>query len=104
MSDSCLGKHSKISLTGNAKCPPATILQVLVSSEHSMNRRAVTYARGNMTAHDVIRHPAGTADVDSTIMAAMARMQRINTREYRLRIRGTSIQKLDFSTSYDKTH
>jgi len=48
---------------GKSRCPPATI------------------ARGNMTAHDVIRHPAGTAGVDRTIMAAMARMQRMNTRE-----------------------
>jgi len=62
----------------------------------------VTYARGKMTAHDVpgICQAGGTKEVERIIMAAITRNERSRASLNRFTILGTSIQKLDLSTSY----
>ena len=60
-----------------------------------------TYARGRMTAHDVpgICQAGGTNVVERTTMVAMANIERMRASRNRFTILGTSIQKLDLSTS-----
>ena len=61
-----------------------------------------TYARGRITAHDVpgICQAGVTIGVERITMAAMARIERKRASRNRFTILGTSIQKLDLSTSY----
>lgn len=60
-----------------------------------------TYARGKMTAQDVIGifQAGGTAGLARTTMVAMTRKDAVRTNQYRFAIFGTSIQKFDRSTS-----
>ena len=61
-----------------------------------------TYARGNITAHDVpgICQAGVTNEVERITMAAIDRIENNKASRNRFKIFGTSIQKLDLSTSY----
>ena len=62
-----------------------------------------THANGRMMAHELpgICHPGGIRGVDKMTMAAIARPESKNANQNRLKMRGTSIQKFDRSTSCD---
>ena len=57
-----------------------------------------------MTAHDVpgICQSGVTNEVERIIMAATAEIERMRASRNRFTILGTSIQKLDLSTSYER--
>ena len=60
-----------------------------------------TTANGNITPQDELStlHSIGTISVASTIIAAISRVDTLNASQKRLKIFGTSLKKLDRSTS-----
>ncbi len=71
-------------------------------NEREMRERVSTYARGTMTAQSQpnMRQPMGTASVVRMTMIAQNARLMTKASQKRLRILGTSSQKLDRSTSF----